>query len=531
MGKRGLVVKSAFFVIYLFTIIIVYSNSVNGQIWCPYGKCGHPLTTGSAECALGSSTTCVGTQIYGGNSACTIGSTDCIDDNDGDGLGFWGDCIGWKGPGYADFEDATMCGDGLDNDCDGLVDQSKFYETVWGGLGFDTYIDSLNPYQSDESSTIMRMWAGSTRSIFPLISFVNTFFSSDFQIIDAKIQLTVANMNFESPQRTFLGLYNLTPVGYQDCRTLNPVTVTLTDTTSWRIRSWAGGGTPTDADYFSGSSLVQRWRDPGCNTGFSSLDYMPKPLAYVWVNQPSQPVINQPFNFTGLPLIDTIQEIVNFGNAHYVIIPSIQQSAFASLYGTEATTPAFRPKLFLRFSSDSNIKDVCAVTTSTTSTSTSTTTSSSSSTSSSSTSTSITTTSIGGGGGGSIGHCSDGVLNFGEQCDSSISPDIDCINLGPYDTCDVTGFVTGVRCSCYARNETGGPIITYFTTSCQDTGIGSGQGVRTETVVENNGGSITETSQQISCILPPINVPGFTMINYILTLSLIFGFYLIKRKN
>ena len=148
-----------------------------------------------------------------------------------------------------------------------------------------------------------------------------------------------------------------------------------------------------------------------------------------------------------------------------------------------------------------------------------------------SSSTSVSTTSVTGGGSGSIGHCSDGVLNFGEQCDSSISPDINCINLGPYDTCDVTGFVTGVRCSCYRQNSTGGPTITYFTTSCQDTGIGSGQGVRTETVVENDGGFITESSQQISCILPPINVPGFTMINYILTLSLILGFYLIKRKH
>jgi len=156
------------------------------------------------------------------------------------------------------------------------------------------------------------------------------------------------------------------------------------------------------------------------------------------------------------------------------------------------------------------------------------------------TSTSTTSTTVPGsittsttGGGDTIGRCGDGVVDFGEQCDSNLIPDFDCLaHVGADGVCDVSGIVTNLPCTCFSSNSTSGNKIIIFTTSCQDTGLGDGQGLRTETEIEEDseGNLISEVNTQVSCTLPPVNVPGFTWINIMIVAGMIFGFYTFKRK-
>ncbi len=138
----------------------------------------------------------------------------------------------------------------------------------------------------------------------------------------------------------------------------------------------------------------------------------------------------------------------------------------------------------------------------------------------------IPTTTIGGAGGG-FGVCGDGVVNTGEQCEQPG----DCIPLGMND-CDMTGLITGFECRCYSNIESGGTETILFTTSCQDVGNGQ-QGLRTETtkVIDSaTGNVISETSEQVTCGLPPINVPGFSLVNILLVSSILLIYYAYKKK-
>ena len=142
------------------------------------------------------------------------------------------------------------------------------------------------------------------------------------------------------------------------------------------------------------------------------------------------------------------------------------------------------------------------------------------------TTTTGTTTSLQGASGG-FGVCGDGVINTGEQCEKPG----DCIPLGMND-CDMTGLITGFECRCYSTLENQGTETILFTTSCQDVGNGQ-QGLRTETtkVIDvATGNVLSETSQQVTCSLPPVNVPGFSLVNILLVSSILLIYYISKKK-
>ncbi len=158
--------------------------------------------------------------------------------------------------------------------------------------------------------------------------------------------------------------------------------------------------------------------------------------------------------------------------------------------------------------------------------------SSSSSSSSSSTTTSIdvggdtsTTTTIQNS--GSV--CGNGVKEFGEQCELAN----DCVAL-EMNECDISGIVTGFTCSCYSGLTNNEIEIVIFTTPCQTSSQGDTEGIRTEitrTINKTSNALIDETSRQLACTLPPVNIPVFGFLNIFIVAGLLIGYYMIRNRK